>query len=270
VACAALADFGYTHRLELQGTCMPSVYFRQLTARERSHRSNQHLARYLAFVAGAINAGGFLAVKQYTSHMSGIVSSVADNVVVWNAALVAAGLGALLAFLAGAISCAFLVNWSRRRHLRGEYALPLLLEALLLVGFGLLGQYLQYHAWVLVPATVSVLCFVMGLQNAIITKLSNAEIRTTHMTGMITDIGIELGKLLYHNRNHAEPAVLANRAKLSTLSSLVGLFFAGGVIGAFGFKYVGYMSALPLAGILICLAALPVLDDIALRFGPGK
>ncbi len=246
---------------------MPSKYFRQLTARERSQRSNWHLARYLAFVAGAINAGGFLAVKQYTSHMSGIVSSVADNLVLWNGALVLAGLGALCAFLGGAICCAVLVNWSRRRHLRGQYALPLLLEAALLIGFGLLGQYLQYHAWLLVPATVSLLCFVMGLQNAIVTKLSNAEIRTTHMTGMITDIGIELGKLLYHNRNAAIPAVVANRTKLVLLGSLLGLFFAGGVAGALGFKYVGYVSTLPLAAILIALAGLPVLDDIAQRLG---
>src|SRR4051812_12962039 len=100
---------------------MPAVYFRQLTARERSQRSNHHLARYLAFTAGAINAGGFLAVKQYTSHMSGIVSSMADNLVLRDVGLVTGGIGALLSFLGGAATCAMLVNWSRRQHLKGEY-----------------------------------------------------------------------------------------------------------------------------------------------------
>jgi uncharacterized membrane protein YoaK (UPF0700 family) len=244
---------------------MPAVYFRQLTARERSQRSNHHLARYLAFIAGAINAGGFLAVKQYTSHMSGIVSSMADNLVLRDVGLVTGGLGALLSFLGGAATCAMLVNWSRRQHLKGEYALPLLLEAFLLVCFGLLGQYLQYHRWLLVPATVSLLCYVMGLQNAIVTKLSSAEIRTTHVTGMITDIGIELGKYFYRNELKSEPAVLANRHKLALLASLVGLFFAGGVAGAVGFNTIGYGSTLPLAFLLICLAALPVMDDIRAR-----
>lgn len=48
-----------------------------------------------------------------------------------------------------------------------------------------------------VPLTVALLCFVMGLQNAMITKISKAEIRTTHVTGLVTDIGIEIGKSLY-------------------------------------------------------------------------
>ena len=45
-----------------------------------------------------------------------------------------------------------------------------------------------------------VLCYIMGLQNAVITKISNAEIRTTHITGLVTDLGIEIGKMLYLNR----------------------------------------------------------------------
>jgi len=39
------------------------------------------LGAVLCFVAGAINAGGFLAVGLYTSHMSGVVSAMADNAV---------------------------------------------------------------------------------------------------------------------------------------------------------------------------------------------
>ena len=54
-------------------------YLRALTSPHRTHLSNRHLGRSLAFVAGAVNAGGFFAVGQYTSHMSGIVSSLADG-----------------------------------------------------------------------------------------------------------------------------------------------------------------------------------------------
>ena len=59
------------------------------------------LGSLLAFVAGAANAGGFLAVGQYTSHMTGMLSSVADNVVLGQFALAVAGVGALLAFVLG-------------------------------------------------------------------------------------------------------------------------------------------------------------------------
>ena len=60
---------------------MPINYVRRLTGRKRTASANRHLGFALAFVAGAINAGGFLAVQQYTSHMTGIVSSMADSLV---------------------------------------------------------------------------------------------------------------------------------------------------------------------------------------------
>ncbi len=103
----------------------------------------------------------------------------------------------------------------------------------------------------------------MGLQNATITKLSNAEIRTTHVTGLVTDIGIELGKLAYRNgRDMAAPKVLANRARLALLCTLLLAFFVGGIAGAVGFNYAGYLATIPLALLLVTLAIVPALDDL--------
>lgn len=245
---------------------MPVDYARRLTGRVRTRSANQQLGGALAFVAGATNAGGFLAVKQYTSHMTGIVSAMADGLVLGELGLVLAGLGALLSFMLGAATSAVMINYARRRRLHSEYALPLLLEAGLLIGFGLLGAQLsQMHA-LFVPATVMLLCFIMGLQNVVITKLSHAEIRTTHITGMVTDIGIELGKLAYWNRHPPRddntPPVRANRTRLRLLALLVGCFFIGGVAGALGFKHAGYISTLPLALVLVALASVPAFDDL--------
>ena len=96
---------------------MPVLYLRKLTGKERSQAANRQLAHFLAFIAGATNAGGYVAVKQYTSHMSGIVSAMADNLALGEIGWTAAGLSALLAFLAGAACTAMLVNWGRRRSL---------------------------------------------------------------------------------------------------------------------------------------------------------
>lgn len=243
---------------------MPVPYLRRLTGRVRSQKANKQLALILAFIAGAANAGGYLAVRQYTSHMTGIVSAMADNLALGETAPVAAGLCALLSFLAGAACTALLVNWGRRRAMQSEYALPLLLEAALLLSFGLIGGHIQQDHWRFVSATISLLCFTMGLQNAIITKISRAEIRTTHVTGMVTDIGIELGKVFYWNRSDRpqELHVHADLGKLRLLLSLVGLFFLGGVFGALGFKHAGYLTTLPLAVMLMVLAAVPVADDL--------
>ena len=247
---------------------MPLLTLQQLAARERTRQRNRQLGALLAFMAGAVNAGGFLAVQRYTSHMTGVVSSIADDLVLGQGLLVLAGVGALLAFVAGAAVTAILINWARRRQMQGEYALSLLLEAALLLVFGLLGANLNELIEVFMPTTVLLLCFIMGLQNAIVTKISQAEIRTTHMTGVITDLGIELGRLLYWNRSHAhggEP-VRANRDRLRILSLILGLFFAGGLAGAWAFKTVGYGAVLPLAAVLAVVALPPLLGDVRERW----
>ena len=251
---------------------MPFKYARSLVGRKRSINSNYHLGFTLAFVAGAINAGGFLAVKQYTSHMTGIVSAMADHWVFGAYDLVLGGAGALLSFLIGAACSAVLVNYARRRRMYSEFALPLLLEAILLLCFGFLGARLAQIDGLFIPVTVMLLCFIMGLQNAVITKLSKAEIRTTHITGIITDIGIELGKLFYINASHSphQPKVVANRQRLKLLSGLAISFFTGGLIGALGFKHVGYIATVPLALALIALALIPAHDDLIFVFHRWK
>lgn len=243
---------------------MPVDYARRLTGRERTADSNRHLGFALAFVAGATNAGGFLAVKQYTSHMTGIVSSMADNLALGDYTVVLGGIGALLSFTAGAACSAVMINYARRRQLHSEYAFPLLLEALLLLCFGLLGARLSAVEGLFVPVTVMLLCFIMGLQNAVVSKLSHAEIRTTHLTGVVTDLGIELGKLVYWNGNSApgRPDVLANRDRLRVLTLLIACFFIGGIVGALGFKHVGYSSTIWLAAMLVTLASVPAVDDL--------
>jgi uncharacterized membrane protein YoaK (UPF0700 family) len=116
----------------------------------------------------------------------------------------------------------------------------------------------------LVPTAVLLLCFIMGLQNAIVTKLSQAEIRTTHMTGVVTDLGIELGRLIYWNRiNTANEIhfVRANREKLFIHALVLGLFFVGGLVGAVAFKHFGFSATLPLALLLVIMASPPLIVD---------
>jgi uncharacterized membrane protein YoaK (UPF0700 family) len=244
---------------------MPADFLHGLTRRTRTRRSNRQLGGVLAFVAGAVNAGGFLAVQRYTSHMTGVVSAIADDLVLGQFALAMAGVSALLAFVAGAAVTAVLINWARRRELHGEFALSLMLEALLLLIFGLLGANLELLVDVFLPSTVLLLCFIMGLQNAIVTKISQAEIRTTHMTGVITDLGIELGRLLYWNRGSSATDrhyVRANRDKLAIHATILGLFFVGGIAGALAFKSVGFSATVPIAALLMAMAAPPLWLDL--------
>jgi uncharacterized membrane protein YoaK (UPF0700 family) len=229
---------------------------RHLVSAGRTEVRDRRLALTLTFVAGAANAGGVLALGQYTSHMTGIVSAMADHLALGAWLLVGAGAVALAAFTAGAALSAALINWARRHRAGAQYALPLLVEAALMALLGTAGALMPRNA-AFMAAVVPLLCFIMGLQNATITKVSGARMRTTHMTGIVTDIGIELGKLFYWNRHGAGPGlpVRADGGKLRLLASLLGMFFAGGVLGAWGFTALGFAAALPLAALLAILGS---------------
>jgi uncharacterized membrane protein YoaK (UPF0700 family) len=244
---------------------MPLEFARRLTGRRRTAGADRQLAFGLAFVAGAINAGGFLAVQQYTSHMTGIVSSMADNIALGAYDLVLVGAGGLSSFVAGAVVSAMMVHYARERQLNSEYAIPLLLEALLLLAFGVLGARLAEIPGLFVPLTVMLLCFIMGLQNAVVTTLSGTALRTTHITGVVTDIGIELGTLFYRRMVDQSARKHGRSGQASQLRMLVRLvlsFFLGGIVGALGFKQVGYLSTVPLALLLVGLASVPAMDDL--------
>jgi uncharacterized membrane protein YoaK (UPF0700 family) len=229
---------------------------RRLTARDRSSAANWQLASLLAFTAGTVDVSGYLALHQSTSHMSGLVSGLALDFAHQGARILIRPLAVLICFLAGAAFCALLVNWELRRKREGVFALPVLVEALLLASIAL--PWATRHPLL----TLSCMGFAMGLQNAIITKISHAEIRTTHITGMVTDIGIELGKALYWNRSVGHPAVTANRKRLLLLTTLVVLFFGGGTLGALAYPHVRLLLMLPLAATLALLTLLPLAADL--------
>jgi uncharacterized membrane protein YoaK (UPF0700 family) len=94
---------------------MPIKFIQLLTSNQRSHKTNIQLGAYMAFVAGAVNAGGFLAIARYTSHMSGIISAIGDDLALNDFIAVLGGISLLLSFLFGAAMTAIIVNWGHRR-----------------------------------------------------------------------------------------------------------------------------------------------------------
>lgn len=237
---------------------------RHLTDAHRTVFTNHALGYLMAFNAGAINAGGFLVLRLYTSHMTGFMSMMADSLVQGETALVLAAVGALLAFISGAAASAILVHWARHMHLRSTYALPLLLVAVLVLVFGAVGAVTtHWRTWFAVPVTVLLLAFTMGVQNATLTKMSQATIRTTHMTGVVTDLGIELGKRLFWNRMADEASqVRANWPHVRLFSGLLLMFLAGGIAGALGFQRWGFVCVIPLALLLMVVSLPPLWADV--------
>jgi len=248
---------------------MPIHYARRLIGRSRSPDADRHLGCFLAAMAGAINAVGFGVVGQYTSHMTGMVSTFGEHLVGGDGgAALAAGI-AIAAFLSGAACCTVMVHHARHRGLHSEFALPLLLESSLIFVVALTGledvAFARLHTW----ATICTLTFAMGLQNALITKISRGEIRTTHVTGIVTDLGIECGRALAKPREpHPHDGFPApfrfERARL--LALLLFAFVLGCVGGTFAVRRCGLSTLFPIALAIGFAALVPALDDLRGRF----
>jgi uncharacterized membrane protein YoaK (UPF0700 family) len=198
--------------------------------------------------------------------MTGVVSSMADNLAVGDLATALAALAMMLSFLGGAFACTTLISFGQRHRMRSRYALTLAAEAALMLVFGFMGNRLEQQTEFTLPTTVVLLCFIMGMHNAVTSIISGAAVRTTHLTGTVTDIGIELSRLAYvnvHNKR-GRARILADRKKLTLLLLILAAFLGGGVVGALGFKHIGFKLTVPLAGFLCFLAARPLLLELRL------
>ena len=216
---------------------------------ERTRSIDLRLAGILSCVAGALNAVGFLVGGSFTANMTGNISMFAEHLGRGNTILALSFAGLVIAFIAGAGTVALAIQTGERRGLRSVYALAVLAEAaiLLCVALAYAGRTGdQYEVWLVLG-----LSFVMGLQNAVTTMISRALVRTTHVSGMATDIGIELAALTgtKAERRAAMP-------KLSLHSLTLVSFAAGGVGGAYFYGSIGHWLFV-LAALVLIAVALP-------------
>ena len=183
----------------------------------------------LACVAGMVNVVGFLGFQhQAITHLTGTTSLLGGAIAHADlrAALHLAGMA--LAFLCGAALSGMVIQDSTLR-LGRRYGLVLALEALLL----LLSIPLFRQQHIGGPLLAAMAC---GLQNAMATTFSSAVIRTTHLSGMFTDLGIGLG--------HALRGMPLQKRRLMLSGLIIGGFLAGGVLGGLLFARLSYDALL--------------------------
>lgn len=214
---------------------------------ERTANIDLALAGLLSSVAGALNAVGFLIAGSFTANMTGNISAFADTLANGAVFVALSFAGLVVAFIGGAGVAALAIQTGERREIRSIYALAIAAEAVILM---LLSAML-----VLAPLgmqetfLVVVLSFVMGLQNAVTTMISRARVRTTHVSGMATDIGIELAALVGGDTSRQDAL-----PKLSLHSLTLACFAMGGVCGAVLFGFVGYWMFAIAAATLVLIA----------------
>ena len=221
----------------------------------RTFQADLNLSWSLAAVAGALNTAGFYAVGFYASNMTGNVSAISDRAGTGDLILAAKALLLVILFALGAATSTLLIRRRRRHAPYGAFAYRICAEACLLVAIGLIALPLAEPARG--EALVFGLSFVLGLQNAAVTKITDSRVRTTHVTGMVTDIGIELARWL--DRKAGDPqAKRHDPAKLRLHLMTVGAFLGGGLLGVVAYRAIG-VGLLFAAAAILALLAIPAI-----------
>jgi uncharacterized membrane protein YoaK (UPF0700 family) len=215
---------------------------------KRTPNHNLKLATLLGLTAGFVNAEGFLGFSVLTTNVTGHAALLAERIAFmdWKIATVI-GLWMLL-FLAGAFFTSLILSFTGENQ-RFSYFIPVIIEMLILLVSALYGHDTtssitgrQYFA--------GSLLFAMGLQNALVSMVSGSVVRTTHLTGTFTDLGIDLAQIL-HGDKIRRPEL---RSKIKLRLYIIFFFLAGAVLGAFLFQHFSFRSFF--APVVILLFAL--------------
>ncbi|WP_068858037.1 YoaK family protein [Perlucidibaca aquatica] len=188
----------------------------------------------LAFIAGMINVVGFLSISQQAvTHLTGTTSLFAIAVIEHDAHQMLLLGAILLAFFFGSLISGLIIQ-DKVLRLGRRYGAVLILESLILVlATALLQRHHMAGLWLAAAAC--------GLQNGMATTYSKAVIRTTHLSGMFTDLGIFLGQALR--------GVAVEPRRLMLCLVVISAFFCGGLAGAVSFQEIGYNTLLIPAGL---------------------
>jgi uncharacterized membrane protein YoaK (UPF0700 family) len=195
------------------------------------------LAGLLSVTAGFVNVTGFLAFMVLTTNVTGHVALFAEKLTQgdFNAARVV-GLWMLMFFLGAFSSSLFTGKIGRDRSY--AYTIPISIEILILIAVGTYG--FSYDKSVIkTEFFAGSLLFAMGLQNALVSLISGSVVRTTHLTGMFTDLGIELAEKIQLKKN---PNKQALNQKIMLRIVIISFFFLGGISGGYLYKLLNYKT----------------------------
>lgn len=207
----------------------------------RTLKHNLRIASLLSFVAGIVNVAGFLSVQRLTTNVTGHFAFFVDEVFklhFWEGFIYFLF---IFFFFLGSFVSNFLEELISRKNSNYIYVIPTIIESLILFFIAVFGKFLISDNPNLV---VFSLLFAMGLQNSLVTTISNSTVRTTHLTGLFTDLGIELSQLFFYKQKEQKDKL---HSSIKLRFTIISFFFFGGIIGGVFYASLG-LKVLIIAG----------------------
>jgi len=222
----------------------------------RTLKHNIRIASLLSFVAGVVNVAGFLAVQRLTTNVTGHFAFFVDEVFQLNFLQAFIFFLYIFFFFLGSFVSNLIVEIISRTSDRLIYIIPTIIESLILFFLAVSGQFLISKNPDLLACS---LLFAMGLQNSLVTTISKATVRTTHLTGLFTDLGIELSQLFFYKQKDQREKLYSS---IKLRLTIITFFFLGGLLGGILFPTLKLYVLAIAASVLI---AGMIYDDLKLK-----
>lgn len=213
----------------------------------RTIKHNLRIASLLSFVAGIVNVVGFLAVERLTTNITGHFAYLIDEVFklqFWSGLIYFLY---ILFFFLGSFCSNFMIEMISKRNSKLSFTIPIFVESLILLSAAFFGHSMISEN----PNLLAFgLLFAMGLQNSLVTTISSATVRTTHLTGLFTDLGIELSQLFFYKEPEQRKKLFSS---VKLRFTIISFFFFGGIAGGVLYPYTNIYT-LAFAGVILFLA----------------
>ena len=208
----------------------------------RSLADNMKLGVLTAFTAGMVNVASLILFFSFTSNVTGHYAILAEEIAAGKWFQVVVVIFWILLYMFGAFTSNFIVIHGRNRHSFLSHALPLGIEMAVLLAVGFYGTNYYEETLIETEILTAMLLFSMGIQNGLTASISNFAVKTTHLTGLTTDLGIHFS--LVTKRSYRKNKAVINKIKL--MSAIAVAYLTGGVIAGsitifFQFKVFFYI-----------------------------
>jgi uncharacterized membrane protein YoaK (UPF0700 family) len=223
----------------------------------RTLSHNLKIASLLSFVAGIVNVAGFLAVQRLTTNVTGHFAFFVDEIFKLNFWQGFIYFLYIFFFFLGSFVSNLIVEIISKKSDRLIYIIPIIIESLILFSIALFGQFLISQNPNILAFS---LFFAMGLQNSLVTTISNSTVRTTHLTGLFTDLGIELSQLFFYKQKEQKDKLYSS---IKLRLTIITFFFLGGLLGGICYSTLK-LYVLAIAATILIIGI--IYDDIKLKF----
>ncbi|TRX16479.1 YoaK family protein [Flavobacterium franklandianum] len=215
--------------------------------KNRTFAHDLRLAILLSFVAGLVNITGVLALKTLTTNVTGHFAFFAEEIMRHDYATAITFFLFTIFFLLGSFLSSLLQELISLKNPDWSHIFPITLEMVILIAIGFFGTTTGLFT-LDGKLTAFFMLLSMGIQNSLVTNISNATVRTTHLTGLFTDLGIELSQLFFYKKLEE---VKKLKTSIFLRLSIITFFFLGCFSGGIIYQFLEIKTLFVAAFVLL-------------------